>query len=160
MVARADYRGGVDIAHRAPAPPSGPRTGWRTAGLPLLVAGAAAGAAIVLHFRDPHAHGSYGLCPFYALTGWWCPGCGGLRAMHNLTEGRVLDAVHSNIFLLPLLLTVLLWWGSWAAGRWRGRPGTAFPFTLGRRGQGVLIGALVIFTVARNTPMGTWLAPA
>ncbi|MEU6563966.1 DUF2752 domain-containing protein [Nocardia nova] len=146
----------MDIANRAPAS----ATGWRTAGVPLLVAGAAAGAAIVLHFRDPHTHGAYGLCPFYALTGWWCPGCGGLRAMHNLTEGRVLDAVHSNVFLLPLLLTVTFWWGRWAVGRWRGRPDTSFPFRIGGRGQWVLIGALVVFTVLRNTPFGTWLAPA
>lgn len=128
--------------------------------MPVLVAGAAAGAAVLLHFRDPHTHGSYGICPFYALTGWWCPGCGGLRAMHNLTEGRLLDAVHSNVFLLPLLVTVVFWWGRWAFGRWRGRPDGTFPFTVGQRGQWVLIGALVVFTVVRNTPLGTWLAPA
>ncbi|WP_227984754.1 DUF2752 domain-containing protein [Nocardia spumae] len=149
----------MDIAHRPPAHPPGLRTGWRTVGMPLLVAGAAVGAATVLHVRDPHTHGSYGLCPFYELTGWWCPGCGGLRAVHNLTEGRLVDALHSNVFLLPLLLTLVLWWGRWAVGRWRGRSETAFPFTLGGRAQWWLIGALVVFTVIRNMPFGTWLAP-
>lgn len=147
----------VDIADRAAG--IGLRTGWRTTGPPLLVAGAFVGAAALLHVRDPHAEGSYGFCPFYALTGWWCPGCGGLRAMHNLTDGHLIDAVHSNIFLLPLLVTAVLWWGRWAAGRRRGRSVTAFPFTLGSRAQWVLVGVLVIFTVVRNTPFGTWLAP-
>ncbi len=116
-------------------------------------------AAAVLHFHDPHSQGAYGICPFYALTGWWCPGCGGLRAVHNLTEGRVLDALHSNVFVLPLLLTLMLWWGRWALSRWRGRADTACPFTLRGQAQWWLIGLLVLFTMVRNTPWGTWLAP-
>ncbi len=143
----------VDIAERTAG------IGWRTAGPPLLVAGGFLGAAVLLHFRDPHSAGSYGLCPFYELTGWWCPGCGGLRAMHNLTQGHLLDAVHSNVFLLPLLVVLALWWGKWALGRWRGRPGAAFPFTLRGNAQWVLIGGLVLFTVVRNMPFGTWLTP-
>ncbi|MBO0852149.1 MAG: DUF2752 domain-containing protein [Nocardia sp.] len=132
---------------------------WRTAGLPALVAGGGVAGALLLHFRDPHTPGSYGICPFYAVTGLWCPGCGGMRAVHNLTEGRVLDAVHSNVFVLPLLVTVVLWWGSWTVNRWRGSGGSAFPFTLRPRGQWMLAGVLVVFTVLRNTPWGTWLAP-
>lgn len=149
----------VDIASELPAERSAPRTGWRSQGAPLLVAGAMAAAATVLHLRDPHAPGAYGICPFYALTGWWCPGCGGLRAMHNLTEGRLFEAVHSNVFLLPLLVTLALWWGRWALGRWRGRSETDFPFTLRGRAQWWLIAALAAFTIVRNTPWGTWLAP-
>ncbi len=149
----------VDIARELPGERSVPRTGWRTQGGPLLAAGAVVAAATVLHFRDPHSQGAYGICPFYALTGWWCPGCGGLRAVHNLTEGRVLDALHSNVFVLPLLLVLALWWGRWALGRWHGRADTAFPFTLRGQAQWWLIGLLAVFTVARNTPWGTWLAP-
>ncbi|MGV9679039.1 DUF2752 domain-containing protein [Nocardia sp. NPDC003482] len=149
----------MDTAHVLPGGRGEIRPGWRALGQPLLVAGVAAGAAAVLHFRDPHVSGSYGICPFYALTGWWCPGCGGLRAMHNLTEGRVLDAVHSNIVVLPLLVAFAVWWGGWVLRRWRGQPGSAVSFTLNRTGLIVVLTALTVFSVVRNTPWGGWLAP-
>ncbi len=123
------------------------------------MAGAAAAAVAVLHFRDPHVPGSYSICPFYAVTGWWCPGCGGLRAMHNLTDGRLLDAVHSNVLLLPLLVGFAVWWGNWALRRWRGQGERPFPFALGRIQLLVIVAVLTVFTVFRNTPWGTWLAP-
>ena len=47
---------------------------------PALVGAVGVAAAALLHFRDPHGTGSYGFCPFLALTGKPCPGCGGLRA--------------------------------------------------------------------------------
>jgi hypothetical protein len=128
-------------------------------GLPLLPAGAVPAAATMLHFRDPHVPGSYGTCPFYALTGWWCPGCGGLRAMHNLTDGRILDAVHSNILLLPLLLGGALWWGDWTVRRWRGQPTRPFPLAVSRTTLVAVLGLLAVYTVVRNTPWGIWLAP-
>jgi len=132
-------------------------SGWRALGVPTLVAGVSVAAVALVHFHDPHAQGSYGICPFYALTGWWCPGCGGLRAMHNLTEGRILDSVHSNIFLLPLILGFTLWWGDWVVRRWRGRP--ARPFAMSRTTLAIVLTLLAVFTVLRNTPWGAWLAP-
>ena len=47
------------------------------------------GAAVLLHLRDPHEQGSYGFCPFLALTGHPCPGLRGLRAVNDLTHGDV-----------------------------------------------------------------------
>jgi hypothetical protein len=132
-------------------------SGWRALGAPTLVGGVAVAAAALVHFHDPHVQGSYGVCPFYALTGWWCPGCGGLRAMHNLTEGRILDAVHSNAFLLPLVLGFTLWWGDWMVRRRRGRPGRSF--TMSRTTLAIVLTLLAVFTVLRNTPWGAWLAP-
>lgn len=132
-------------------------SGWWALGAPALVGGVAVAAAVLVHFHDPHVQGSYGVCPFYALTGWWCPGCGGLRAMHNLTEGRILDAVHSNAFLLPLILGFTLWWGDWMVRRWRGRPGRSF--TMSRTTLAIVLTLLAAFTVLRNTPWGAWLAP-
>lgn len=35
-------------------------------------------------------------CPFNALTGFLCPGCGSLRAMHDLLNLRVADAFQHN----------------------------------------------------------------
>jgi hypothetical protein len=143
--------------HWATGGPAENPSGWRALGRPLLVAGVAVAAAALVHVHDPHVQGSYGICPFYALTGWWCPGCGGLRAMHDLTQGRVLDAVHSNLFLLPLILGFSMWWVNWSLRRWRGLP--TCPFTMSRTTLCIVLAALAVFTVLRNTPWGTWLTP-
>ncbi|MFI9505809.1 DUF2752 domain-containing protein [Nocardia sp. NPDC052566] len=125
--------------------------------MPLLAAGAGIGAAVLLHFRDPHQEGSYGICPFYALTGWWCPGCGGMRAVHNLTDGRVLDAIHSNIIALPLVLVFAIWVGSWIVRSWQDKPIPVV--TIPKPTLWVFLAFVAAFTVLRNTPWGTWLAP-
>ncbi|MFJ4656404.1 DUF2752 domain-containing protein [Nocardia sp. NPDC088792] len=135
------------------------RPRWLSAGLPLLAGGAVAGGLALLHFRDPHRAGSYGVCPFYELTGYWCPGCGGLRGLHDLTDGRVLDAIHSNILLLPLMLGFLAWWGSWVLQGWRGQRIPGLPRILPRSALWITVAFLVAFTVLRNSPWGTWLAP-
>ena len=47
------------------------------------------------------------LCPFHALTGLYCPGCGTLRAVHQLLHGQVLVALELNpLIILSLPLTV------------------------------------------------------
>jgi hypothetical protein len=45
-------------------------------------------------------------CPFQLLTGLSCPGCGSLRALHELMHGRLAAALDLNaltVLLLPLL---------------------------------------------------------
>jgi len=124
---------------------------------PLLVAGGVAAATLALHVRDPHEPGTWGLCPSAAL-GFACPGCGGLRAVHDLGELRLLDAASSNLLLvasIPLLVWVF---GRWSAGRWTGRPWQPDSRRLAQV-SAVLIALMVVFTVVRNTPYGAGLAP-
>jgi len=125
---------------------------------PLLLAGGVAAASVALHLRDPHDAGSWGVCPLYALTGHYCPGCGGLRAVNDLTNGDVLGAASSNLlFVLSIPLLAFLW-VRWFRGRWKGEPTTpevGNPYVL----SAVAIALLAIFSVARNLPFGSWLAP-
>jgi hypothetical protein len=129
---------------------------------PLLTGGIVTGLTVALHFRDPHASGSWGFCPFYALTGLYCPGCGGLRAVNDLTNGDLLGAASSNLlFLVSIPLLVVLWL------RWTNRAWTGGPAPAGRARFGVSVGVwiaalstvLVVFGVLRNLPVGSWLAP-
>ncbi|MFC8531975.1 DUF2752 domain-containing protein [Nocardia sp. NPDC057227] len=124
---------------------------------PLAVAGAGIGAAVLLHVRDPHVEGSYGVCPVYALTGWYCPGCGGLRGTHLLTEGDLLGSLHSNILVLPLVLAFVLWVADWTRRAWRGDavrvPGLERWMLL------AFLGVMTLYTVLRNSPWGGWLTP-
>lgn len=132
-------------------------SGWRGLLLPGAAAAAGAAAVLLLHVRDPHIEGSYGLCPVYALFGVYCPGCGGMRAVHNLTEGHIVDSLHSNLLALPVLTLYALWVGDWAIRGWRG-DGPRLP-GISSLTMWVLLGSIAVYTVVRNTPWGTWLTP-
>jgi hypothetical protein len=55
------------------------------------------------------------LCPFRALTGWLCPGCGMTRAFCALGHGELLRAVHFNALSPFLYLALMLVWTGAAA---------------------------------------------
>jgi hypothetical protein len=125
---------------------------------PLVLAGGVLLASIALHVHDPHRSGSWGYCPWFLLTGTYCPGCGGLRAVNDLTDGDVVGAASSNLaFVVSIPFAVLLW-GRWSVDRWRGvrRP---LPRFVVRTAPVVALLLIVAFTVARNLPIGGWLAP-
>ena len=126
---------------------------------PLVTIGALSAATLALHLRDPHQSGSWGFCPLYATTGIYCPGCGGLRAVNDLTDGRVGAALSSNVLVAVGVPIATVWLAVWLVARWRGTTVPALP----PRARTALAwaGALLalVFTIARNTPAGAWLAP-
>ncbi|MEV7396139.1 DUF2752 domain-containing protein [Aeromicrobium sp. NPDC092404] len=124
---------------------------------PALVGAAGLGAAVLLHLHDPHQSGSYGYCPFLQLTGKPCPGCGGLRAVNDLTRGDVVGAAGSNLLAVALVAVLAVAWVLWVGRRLRGRPDGMLSMSL-RTGL-VVIGVIAIFGILRVTPWGSWLAP-
>ena len=48
------------------------------------------------------------LCPFHAITGLACPGCGMTRAMISLGQLKFGAAVGYNFFSMPLFLLMIL----------------------------------------------------
>jgi Protein of unknown function (DUF2752) len=124
---------------------------------PLLGAAAVAAATLALHVRDPHVTHSWGVCPLYALTGLYCPGCGGLRGVNDLTDGHLGQAASSNLLMVMAIPFALVAFGRWSYAAWTGRDVRAVPALP----QAVKVGLVVLavaFTVARNLP-GSWLAP-
>ena len=114
-------------------------------GLVVLV-----GVGAALFVFNPAEHAFYPQCFFHQVTGLQCPGCGGLRAVHQLLHGHWLTALHLNglaVLSLPVFAG-FLWWQ--LAGR---RPGI--------RGWWIWSGLaiLVVFTVLRNLPACAFLAP-
>lgn len=88
-------------------------------GRTVALLGGLAGVVIVLllYGIDPQQSHIYPKCPFRVLTGWSCPGCGSLRAMHDLLHGQWSEAFRHNAMLvtaLPLLM------GAWLHKRWSG----------------------------------------
>lgn len=137
---------GTLVRHRAP---------WLA---PVGVAALALGGCVAVAVLDPasRAEVSPG-CPFRALTGLDCPGCGGTRALYALTQGQLATSVSHNLLLWLLTPLLLVAWGSWlltTVGRrdavWQPGPHVAW----------TLAWATIGFWVLRNVPFAplTWLA--
>ena len=98
----------------------------------------------------PGADGRIGhlpsVCPFYALTGLPCPGCGLTRAFVCLGHGQVLSALHWHPLAVLLYAACLLLWVRSGLGLW-GVPLSPVPPRLaGRLGWSAL--ALLLLTDA------------
>lgn len=124
---------------------------------PMLVGAAGLGALGLLHVHDPHQSGAYGFCPFLLLTGHPCPGCGGLRAMNDLTNGAIGGALSSNAMAVVLLVVMGAAWTVWFYRRWRGQPAPLL--ALNSPVLSGLIAAFFIFGIFRWTPWGVWFRP-
>jgi hypothetical protein len=111
---------------------------------------ASAAAVAVLYLFDPATAGFYPVCGLHQLTGLQCPGCGGLRAAHQLTHGHIAAAWRLNP-LAVALLPAALWLGLREAARtFTGRqwPGLVTPPVFGW----LLAAAVVLFGILRNVP--------
>lgn len=125
----------------------------------LLAAGgfAAAAGLLLVHAVDPNEPGHYPTCPFLALTGRWCPGCGSMRAFAALSHLDLATALARN----PLAVLAAGWLACWYVVSWwrllTHRPRT----TMARPGVlYALLGLVCGYWVARNIPGWTWLSPA
>jgi hypothetical protein len=105
---------------------------------------------------DPHTGGRYPTCPFHAITGLWCPGCGGLRAVHDLTHGDLTLALHENVLVVLLGPSLVVWW---LIARLRRTDDRRVTLLLSARGTLAVAVLLAVFTLVRNLPLGTTLAP-
>lgn len=143
----------AELHHRSGGPDARPGL-WRA---PVLLGSAGFGAAALLHVHDPHESGSYGYCPFLALTGLPCPACGGLRAVNDLTRGDLVGAISSNALAVALVAFLAVSWLVWMIRRLRGRDVAMLIFST--RAAVVVTPVILVFAVLRNTPWGSWLAP-
>jgi hypothetical protein len=105
----------------------------------------------VLFLVDPAHCPLYPQCVFHRVTGWNCPGCGSLRAMHQLLHGHLLAALRDNV-LLMVSLPVVAAYALQQFSRWRAGLPVSFPVP-GPRGILVLVGVLAVFTIVRNIPV-------
>lgn len=105
---------------------------------------------------DPNEPGHYPVCPLLRFTGVYCPGCGGLRSAHAFVHGEFAAAFGSNALAVTGYVIFAALMGVWLVRAVRGLPvRTSVPNTWWW-GLGAL---LVVFTVVRNLPFGSALAP-
>jgi Protein of unknown function (DUF2752) len=118
----------------------------------LALSASVAGVAVAaLALFDPATSGVFPPCPVLYLTGWYCPGCGSLRAIHQLLHGNLWAAWAMNpltVILLPFLLYGL---ASHTLRQIRGR-GLPQPF-LPATAVHALCAAIVLFGIVRNLPL-------
>jgi hypothetical protein len=123
------------------------RTGWWVLALVMAAAGA------VLFWFDPREYHFYPVCFFHKATGLLCPGCGALRAGHQLLNGQVAAAFRFNPVVV-VSLPVLGWLGArYGWQRWKGeaaslgvRPGWLW----------LTLGLALAVSVLRNLPGETF----
>ena len=125
-------------------------------GTSLIPIAAVMVCAITLFSFNPVQFGFYPTCQFYHVTGLLCPGCGSLRAWHQLLHGHLLAALHFNP-LAVLALPIGVWWLT-------RKMLTAVPtWSFARKPVWLWTGAslLILFSILRNLPIGRtlWLAP-
>jgi len=120
------------------------------AGLLAMLATVAAGA-VALRIFDPATSGAFPPCPLLALTGWYCPGCGSLRAFHQLLHGNLGNALALNPLAVLNLPFLAYGMASYAAFVVRGRylPRRFLPAPWIR----ALAAVVVAFGIARNLPI-------
>lgn len=78
--------------------------------VPIAIVGIA--SLVFLYFWNPAEIQGFPKCPFFALTGYQCPGCGTLRGIHSLLHFRFADALRYNLLMvvsIPVLLLLWLW---------------------------------------------------
>jgi hypothetical protein len=122
------------------------------AAIAAVALGAAVAGIWLLRTFDPNATGSlFPSCPFHALTGWYCPGCGITRALHALVHFDVTRALAMNALVvlgLPLLAVMAL----------QGLTQRALLPRVAFDGRAWIV-VLLVFGVVRNLPGFAWLAP-
>ena len=57
-------------------------------------------AAILFFCLDPSEHIIFPRCLFYSATGYYCPGCGSQRAIHNLLHLNLTGVLSNNLLFL------------------------------------------------------------
>lgn len=111
----------------------------------------AVGTLGILYLVNPGTSTLYPTCPFLALTGCYCPGCGSLRALHQITRGYVAAAFGLNPLLALSLPFVAYFFASQASLALRGCPLRTFfvrPLLIW-----MLLGVVILYWILRNVPV-------
>jgi len=118
-----------------------------------------AGGLSVIYLLDPVSSDLYPPCPFLVLTGFYCPGCGTLRALHQLTFGHPVAALDLNPLMVLLLPLVAYFLASHAMLAVTGQP--LRKFFVRPELIWALLGVVLVYWLLRNIPAYplTLLAP-
>ena len=143
----------IKIAKSYPEPKLGKP--WQFALVTLTILA----AAIVLFRYNPATSSLYPSSPFRTLTGLYCPGCGTLRALHQLLHGHFITAFGLNPLMmisLPFMICSYINYGFEAI---KGKP--LWQISIPPQWIWFILQAIITYWIVRNIPFHpfTWLAP-
>jgi len=106
---------------------------------------------LMLRIFDPATSGIFPPCPLRYVTGWYCPGCGSLRAIHALLHGNLRQAWAMNVLTVLFAPFIVYGLASQLHLQIRGRtlPGIMLPAVWIR----ALCVVIVLFGILRNLPL-------
>ncbi len=117
----------------------------------LGMVGTCCAASTVLYLFNPTGVGFYPPCLVRMLTGFYCPGCGTTRALHQLLHGNVLSALDFNPLLVVAVPFLAYGFVSYVLTGLRGR---GFPRIFTSSAATWAIYTIIIaYTVLRNIPV-------
>lgn len=116
----------------------------------------AASCCFVLFWCDPNQYSFYPVCAFHRATGLLCPGCGSLRAIHQLLHGHLTTAFRFNPLLISSLPFLLVYAAKSCLGSGYGR---RFNFASGTKWWWVILVTALVFTLWRNFPGSVFSIP-
>ncbi|WP_406100325.1 DUF2752 domain-containing protein [Streptomyces sp. NBC_01013] len=152
----APGHGPAPVFPPGPAPVAAPVPRLRRIATPAAVLAGVVGAFAYVGTVDPNEPGHYPVCPLLRFTGIYCPGCGGLRSAHAFAHGDVVAALGSNALAVIGYAAFAVLWALWMVRAAAGRPLRIDLKPVHWWGIGAV---LLIFSVVRNLPFGSALAP-
>ena len=115
-------------------------------------------AALLFFILDPAKHIIFPRCVFYSLSGYYCPGCGSQRAIHNLLHLNIAGVVKNNILFLPAAVVIIYHYVHPVMNR---RLGLRLPNILYmKHTPWVILGIVSVFWILRNMSCFSFLSPA
>ncbi|MFV0130381.1 DUF2752 domain-containing protein [Streptomyces sp. HMX112] len=139
-----------------PGPPRTPPSRARRLAAPVATLAGAATAFAYVGTVDPNEPGHYPVCPLLRFTGILCPGCGGLRSAHAFVRGDLVTALGCNALAVAGYAVFAVVMVVWLVRAVRGTPSRV---TVRPVWWWVLGAVLALFTIVRNLPVGSALAP-
>ncbi len=122
----------------------------RQLAIALLVWLGIAAGSVLLFFFNPSTAGFFPLCPFRALTGLQCPGCGSTRACYQLIHLHPIAAFKLNPLMMLTLPFVVYGFLGFTRSAITGQPQRRILIpSIYLWGW---LGLLIFFWIFRNTP--------
>ena len=107
--------------------------------------------AVLFFLLDPTQNQLFPRCAFNALTGYYCPGCGSQRAIHNLLHLNIAGVVSNNFLFLPAVLAIAY---HYLHPLLNNKFGWKLPNILYKRyTPWIIFGTVMLFWLLRNLPV-------
>lgn len=118
----------------------------------IIISAVAIIGSLLYFYFDPSFSHYFPPCPFYSITGLFCPGCGSQRAFHDLLHGDVKQSAGHN--LLFVMFAPLVMFAAIAAVNniFSSKKIAQVIFNSALFARIVLV-TVLIFWVARNVPV-------